>query len=177
MKLNQLASISLVIGLLATVADPRQSKKAPLREQVSFGLEQAVDRPVPVPDEVLIILKTDPDVITSGCLDRSQLSGKTSLFEASQVHLSGPEEVGLLVKAKNACLFGANIGPFWIFRKTSQRYELLLSVSALGIEILPGKTNGFRDVSAGAMAGGKVVYVLYKFDGHKYNESGSKVGE
>ena len=98
-----------------------------------------------------------------------------SWFEASQIHLDGPEEIDVLVKAKNACLFGANIGPFWIFRKTQRGYELVLNVSALGVELLPSRTSGHKDVSAGAVAGGKSVIVFYKFDGHRYQESGNKV--
>ena len=54
-----------------------------------------------------------------------------SWFEAAQIHLDGPEAIDLLVKAKDGCLFGANIGPFWIFRKTQHGYELLLRRNAL----------------------------------------------
>jgi hypothetical protein len=78
-----------------------------------------------------------------------------------------------MVKAKDGCLFGANIGPFWVFRNTGKRYELVLSVSALAVEVLGAKSNGYRDILAGAVASGQSVSVLYKFDGHRYQETES----
>lgn len=158
-------------------AESRQAKKPPSQEQIRFGLEESINRPVPIPDGVLAALKIDSEVRTSRCVDDDQPSPRISAswFEASQIHLDGPEEIDVLVKAKNACLFGANIGPFWIFRKTQRGYELVLNVSALGVELLPSRTSGHKDVSAGAVAGGKSVIVFYKFDGHRYQESGNKV--
>src|SRR5208282_1683510 len=150
----------------------------PPQEQMRFGLEESVTQPVAIPDAVLAILRTDSVVITSRCGDgQPAFNISASWFEAAQVHLNGPEEIGLLVKAKDGCLFGANIGPFWVFRKTQHGYELLLDVDALGVELLPSRTQGHKDISAGAVAGGKAVSVFYKFDGRKYQESGSKVEE
>ncbi len=115
----------------------------------------------------------------SRCVVKDQTADKISAswFEASKIHLGGPKEVNLLVKAKDGCLFGANIGPFWIFRRTPQGYELLLAVSALGVRLLPHTTNGHKDIAAGAVAGGKFVSAFYKFDGHRYVEAGNKVDE
>jgi len=80
-----------------------------------FGLEESVIQPVPIPDAILAMLRSDSEVRTSRCVDEGQTSPdiSASWFEASQIHLDGPEEIDLLVKAKDGCLFGANIGPFW----------------------------------------------------------------
>jgi hypothetical protein len=178
MRKNCLAALILTPGFLTTISESQQTKLPPPHEQVRFGLEEPVIRTVPVPNAVLGILKTDSVVSTSGCVDQGQSSPdkiSASWFEASEIHLSRPSEVDLLVKAKDGCLFGANIGPFWIFKNAPEGYELLLQVNVLAVELLRNKTNGYRNVSAGAVAGGKAVFVLYKFDGRKYRESGSSV--
>jgi hypothetical protein len=169
----------IIAALLAPRAESQQTKKRPSQKQTRFGLEESVIQPVPIPDAVLSMLSADSEVRTSGCIDQGQPNPKISAswFEASHIHLDGPEEVDLLVKAKNGCLFGANIGPFWIFKKTQYGYELVLNVSALGVELLPSRTNGHKDVSAGAVAGGKAVSIFYKFDGRRYQESGNRVEE
>lgn len=179
MKCMRSAIFLIVAASLAPGAESQQTKKRPSKEQTRFGLEQSVVQPVPIPDGVLAMLGTDSEVRTSRCVDQGHQSPDiaASWFEAAQIHLDGPEEIDLLVKAKDGCLFGANIGPFWIFRKTQHGYELLLDVSALGVELLPSQTNGHKDVSAGAVAGGKAAFVFYKFDGRRYQESGSKAEE
>lgn len=171
----------LTARVSGTVVVPPSGTGEPLyppQEQARFGLEEPVSQPAPIPDAVLAILKTDSVVLTSGCGDGQPASIiSASWFEAAQVHLDGPEEIALLVKAKDGCLFGANIGPFWVFRKTQNGYELVFDISALGVELLPSRTRGHKDISAGAVAGGRVVSVFFKFDGRKYQESGSKVEE
>lgn len=176
---HQLAVPLVIAALLPHGAESQQAKKHPSKEQIRFGLEESVSHPVPIPDVVLAALKTDSEVRASRCVDEVQPSPaiSASWFEGSQIHLDGPGEIDLLVKAKNGCLLGANIGPFWIFRKTQLGYELVLNVSALGLELLPSRTKGHKDVSAGAAAGGEAVTVIYKFNGRRYKESGNKVEE
>jgi hypothetical protein len=165
--------------LMTGAAKPQQGNKSIPSEQTRFGLEESVVHPVPVPSKVVAILKDDAEVRSRGCRDQAESANQVSAswFEASQIHLDGSGEVHLLVKAKNGCLFGANIGPFWIFRNTPQGYQLVLNVSALGVELLRSRTNGYRDVSAGAVAGGKAVSVIFKFDGRKYLEARTKTEE
>jgi hypothetical protein len=179
MKCVLSAVLLIIAALLARGAESQQTEKRPSQEQMRFGLEESVNQPVPIPDAVLAMLRTDSEVRTSRCVDQGQPSPdiSASWFEASQIHLDGPEEIDLLVKAKDGCLFGANIGPFWIFKKTQHGYELLLDVSALGLELLPSRTNGHKDVSVGAVAGGKAVSAFHKFDGRRYQESENKVEE
>ena len=179
MRWKRVGCVVVVFGLLVTAAKSNQARKNVSQEQTNFGLEEDITRPVSIPKAVLSILMDDSEVRTSRCVVNDQTADKISAswFEASQIHLDGPKEVDLLVKAKDGCLFGANIGPFWIFRKTQQTYESLLAVSALDVELLPRTTNGHKDISAGAVAGGKFVSVFYQFDGHRYVEAGSKVDE
>lgn len=172
-------TLALIGALVTITTEPQQTKKSTAPEQLRFGLEELVRHPVPLPQAVLKILRDDGEVRSSRCVSEDDQGHaiSTSWFEASQIHLDGPDEVDLLVKAKDGCLFGANIGPFWIFRNTSQGYKLVLTVSALSVDILRNKTNGLRDVSAGAVAGGQAVSVSFKFDGQKYKQSATKTEE
>jgi hypothetical protein len=154
-------------------------RKSNLREQFHFDLEGPVVVPATIPDGVLLVLRTDPTVLSSVCPKPTQLSDHAFalLFEASSIHLNGSERLDLIVKAHDPCLFGANIGPFWVFRKVPDGYKLVLSVSALGMEVLENKSHNYRDLKVGAIAAGKVVNVTYKFNGNNYKEAGSKVEE
>ncbi|HKM66986.1 MAG TPA: hypothetical protein VJX70_07465 [Candidatus Acidoferrum sp.] len=164
---------------MTITTEPQQTKKSTAYEQTRFDLEVVVRHPVPLPQAVLKILRHDGEVRSSRCVseDDQAQAISASWFEASQIHLDGPDEVDLLAKGKDGCLFGANMGPFWIFRNTPQEYKLVLTVSALGVDILRNKTNGLRDVSAVAVAGGKWVSVSFKFDGQKYQQSETKTEE
>ena len=171
--------ISLLVSVPAIVALAQTPKQTKSFEQSHFDLEQAVTRPAGLPGSVLQTLRQDPTVLSSSCPRHDEPSDQmlASLFEASRLHLAGPGEIDLIVKAKDACLFGANIGPFWVFRNTPQGYKLVLSISALGIQVLPSRSHNCRDILAGAVAAGKAVNVTYKFDGKSYREFSTKVEE
>jgi hypothetical protein len=89
-------------------------------------------------------------------------------FRVGEVHLHSRTEGDLVVIGTDGFL-GVNIDPFWILRKNPTGYDLVLDTVALGVRILEAKTNGLRDIEAGAMIG--VAYVgtnHFKFDGHGY---------
>lgn len=95
-----------------------------------------------------------------------------SWFAASEVTLRRDEPQGLVVKAEKGCL-GANIDPFWVFRRTSDGYDLVLSESALYLKVLNTRTNDYRDIELSAVveAGKYVVYLKYKFRNGMYRLS------
>src|SRR5258708_12910473 len=99
------------------------------------------------------------------------LAGVGETDEVGKVHHFGKADSG------NGCLYGANIGPFWVVRKTPRGYQMLLSVSTLGLSVLRSRTNGYRDVSAGAIVSGKAVFVIYKFSGRRYRRFKTRVEE
>lgn len=74
----------------------------------------------------------------------------------------------LVVQPVNPKLFGANIGPFWVFRNTPHGYELLLVVDALELEILRTKSNGLRDIRTTRVTAREVLQTNYEYDGKKY---------
>lgn len=111
-----------------------------------FQLEAPFERSVALPADVLNVLRAD-ELNQQGfqtCPNRGRLREiPAKWFVASQVTL---RDEYTLVKADNACLWGADIGPFWVFRQTSNGYELVVTDRALGLELLPTRTNGYRDI-------------------------------
>jgi hypothetical protein len=160
--------IAVLVFGLECESDAQTRRETVHHEQVRFALEEAVDSPVPIPDDVLNVLRRESEISTCALGSGSRDAIPSTWFEAARIHLDGPRESDLIVKAKNACLWGPNIGPFWVFRKTPSGHTLVLSTTALGIQVLDSKTNGFRDIKAGAIATLKPTYVMYRFDGHSY---------
>lgn len=163
----------ILLSVFASDAGAQTKPKANRAEQTRFGLEEPINHPVPIPEGVLKILRQDSDISACDLEPNSRDSIPSTWYEASQIHLDGPNQIDFIVKAKNACLWGANIGPFWVFRGTSNGHSLVLSTAALGLRVLNTKTNGLRDVEAGAVVSLKPSFVTYRFDGQRYQQSES----
>jgi hypothetical protein len=139
--------------------------------QTLFQLEEKFAHPAPLPASVLETLQTDTSnqQLFESCPTRgSQHAIPSSWFVAAEVDLKHGESRGLVVRAENGCLWGANIGPFWVFRHTDLGYEVVLDASALGLELLDTRTNGFRDLRLSSASGGEVHSTVFKFSGGKY---------
>jgi hypothetical protein len=157
---------SMCLALLSA----QNAKPVVPNQRMLFNLEVAIEAPVAIPEDVLKILRLSREVKTSRCVAEESNFGDFSgaWFEAAKVHLYSSDDSSLLVKAKNGCLMGANIGPFWIFQKSSKGHELLLTVNALAVEVLGTSTMGYRDIRATAVAGGEARSVFYKYNGKVY---------
>jgi hypothetical protein len=87
---------------------------------------------------------------------------------APKIDLNADGVPDIVVKPVEPRLFGANIIPFWVFRNTGRSYRLALHTYALGLEILPKRTKGFRDIRASSATAVDVLTTTYKFDGKAY---------
>jgi hypothetical protein len=140
MKLRISIAVALMLWLIPGVCKPSTQQ-----QQTTFGLEgPRPARPVEVPDAVLNLLKQDDHV--ARCGPDAVVAKKW--FTASEINLDADNSRDLVVLPVEGCLFGANIGPFWVFRQTTEGYELALVVDALGIEFLNTRSSGFRDIPA-----------------------------
>jgi hypothetical protein len=151
------------------IAQEQQQKQGkPRDEQLHFGAEEAIRNPTSVSEEVLQILRRDERNQT--CLAANELPSDipASWFVASEVSLNRDGLTDLVVTAANPCLFGANINPFWIFHGTPRGQQLVLSVSALSLEVLDTRTKGFRDIRASAATATEVLITVYSFNGGEY---------
>src|SRR3569833_2327804 len=150
-----------------------QNPSAAANSQTLFQLEQKFTNPAPLPAPVLKTLQMDPSnhELFESCPTRgSQHAIPSSWFVASEVELKRGESTGIVVKAENGCLWGANVGPFWVFRHSDTGYRLVLAASALGLELLDTRTNGYCDIRLLSATGSKVHSAIFKFAAGEYRE-------
>ena len=155
--------IALVVGE-ASAQTRRRSQEA----QSRFGAEVAIRRPVEIPNDVLSILREDKRNQTCLKDGQSPTNITSSWFVGSRIYLNNDSGSALVVTARNTCLYGVNLVPFWVFRNEPQGHELVLRVSALGLDVLNTKTNNYRDIRASAATARSVHTAIFKFDGKEY---------
>ena len=149
---------------------PQRLNQAGRVEQTIFGVEEEIERPVSIPEDVLQLLRQDQRNQRYLAQGQSLQDIPASWFIASQVHLHDGDSQDLIVMAANPRLFGANIVPFWVFRNTPLGHQLVLSITTLGLEVLRSKTTGYRDIRATAATAKEVLTTDYVFDGTRYRE-------
>src|SRR5713226_4205912 len=112
--------IALAVGEASAQASRRSQK-----EQSHFGAEVAIKKVTEIPTDVLSILrevKRNQTCLRDG---ESSTNITSSWFVGSRIHLNGDGDADLVVTARNECLLGANVVPFWVFRKTNHGHELV----------------------------------------------------
>jgi hypothetical protein len=117
-------------------------------EQTDFSAEESgVRRPVAIPPDVFTLLKHDKmvqDALRDGNIDSESLPAKW--FSASAIHLSNSRAVDLIVVGEPP-LAGTNVVTFWVFRKSSRGYELVLTSGAHNLRVRNHRTKGYRDLA------------------------------
>ncbi len=138
-------------------------------EQTHFSAEDAsVKNPVPVPTDVLALLKKDKlvhDVLENENVPEERLPA--SWFSASKIHLSNGSLADLIVRAEPP-LAGGSTDFFWVFRNTGNGYELVLSAPAHDLQIQTHRSNRCRDIEMLAETASTFHSVVYRFDGKRY---------
>src|ERR1700759_1769567 len=147
-------SLPILLILLAVPASTRGG------QQAHFGVEERITRPAKIPDPVFRMLKDDEQV--RECARAKQTEVPRSWFEASAIDLNGDGRPDFVVKAENTCLIGANVAPFWVFRGTRTGYELALKAHSLGLDVLPERTHGYRDIKVEAASAREIFGSHYK---------------
>jgi hypothetical protein len=163
-------------------------------EQTDFSAEldyYPIQRPVNLSRAALSALSKDE--LVASCLENNNLRLEelpANWFIASEIHLAGSNERDLVVTANEygpepaagelppyGCLTGASTTHFWVLRKTSGGFSLVLSQMALGLTVLHGRTNGLRDIQVGANIGASYYSTIdYRFDGHSYEIAARSFG-
>jgi hypothetical protein len=89
-------------------------------------------------------------------------------FSAAPVELNGDRTPEFIVYPPTL-MDGNSSGPRWVYRRTANGYEQLLSTGAMMVELLRTSTKGYRDLvsSGGGNAMGYFKNV-FKFNGRKY---------
>ncbi len=155
----------VILGTTAMPQTPSLAQKQ-LNPQTSFGLDSPMTRIVRVPPAVLHQLADHHDV-------REFLDGRSGsaaevpgAFEAGPAHINTDGAEDLVVR--NSRLNGANIGPFWLFTRTAQGYELVFFARSLGISILKPVASGYHDLKASSATAVALSETRYRFDGRAY---------
>ncbi len=147
----------------------------PNQEQTEFSAEDAgVKHPVPVPDEVLSILRRDDRVkneLESADIAPEELPN--SWFSASEIALGGPGEKDLIVVAEGP-LVGANVDTFWVFIHRDKAYALVFTIPVHDLVVKKSRTNGYRNLDVMAATAVTVTTASFRFDGHQYQRFSAK---
>ena len=151
---RQVIAAFLIITTLAfqvAIGQVRRARQP--REQVSFGAESLVERPVPLPPDVLRQLTRFDNRRVEEC--QQSLSRRPSIrdhFAASEINLNNDSRRDLVVKAESTCFGGAHTRVFWVFLNVGQgrrsRYNLVFYTQTDFIKVLNTSRNGFRDIEA-----------------------------
>jgi hypothetical protein len=163
----------LLRNLRATRSQDVPANKTRERKQTRFGAEQPVRQVASIPAGVLKLLQADERNWTCLSTTPTQKEIPASWFVASFVKLSNDHDAELLVTSNNSCLNGANVAPFWIFRKQGARYELILKATGLVLDLLDTRTNHYRDIRLTSLSANMEYISLYKFNGNSYAKSSS----
>lgn len=116
------------------------------------------------PKELLDILdKEDRDcVVTNGGLSKS--------VHVQPIQLAPDNSRQILVRGSGLCLCGAQNCLFWIYRKTGNRYELLLKgTGSTKVRAGQKSAKGYREIISESHASAmETILRTYRYDGSEY---------
>ncbi len=161
----------LAAGLLVFHVTAQRPTEKFSHPPISFSAEdEHFPNEVPLPDCVRLLLATDRQVIYR--LNYANLSPDqlpTNWFTASELDI-GWSKGRLLVVMGADGMRGANINPFWVFRRSASSCDLLLTVGAHDVELLNTKTDGLPDIRIDAATAARYSENWFNFDGQTYRE-------
>ncbi len=100
-----------------------------------------------------------------------QNGGLSKTVTARPIHLAADGSQQILIKGSGVCLCGAQNCYFWIYRKTGEKYELLLTgTGATKVRAGPRRSaHGYRDViSESHASANETIIRTYRYDGSEY---------
>lgn len=104
-----------------------------------------------------------------------ECSGKSDVaaLRAEQLDLSGNGKVELAVQGADDCMCGATGNcAFWIMRKSSHGYEVLLDTDLTQtFSVEDTRSHGYKDLFTASSGAVTQDIRRYRFDGHKYKLS------
>ena len=150
-------------------------------QQTRFGVEEAFQRPVSLPAGALQSLRAGKasDDILQDCAQKEGIQVRdipASWFVASEIELHRGLSSGLVVRGEHGCLLGAHITQFWVLANSGAEYRVVFSGRADGLDVLPTRTNGFRDLQLVFVMdhGASIQYVKFRYSASTYQVSGRR---
>jgi hypothetical protein len=163
----------LLAAIIITLASPAFAQRQV--EQIIFGSETPVQKPIALPKDVLTKLVEASGDTLKRCMEADGVGARElpKYFAASAININSDNERDVFVQAgERFCFQGAHNTHFWIFGKLGLRldpgYELLFSIQADFLEILKTSTNGYRDIRSDSHTAVELYSTIWRFDGSKY---------
>ncbi len=145
------------------------------KHRTFFYGEDKLKNPVQIPNSVLRILKQDKWV--QRCfIPNAQPDFSGDWFEATNINLNNDKFPDILVKGKKDgtnCLNG-NADSFWVFIKKQNRYDLVLYVYTITVNIDKRKSKEFFNISTSRSTANATLLTTYTFNGKHYVERRKK---
>jgi hypothetical protein len=163
-----------ILLLASPVVAIQRKSRVRAERQDTFGSEVTVERPVPVPVEILGRLIRDNVEELKSCLETDGLSEADlhQYFVASALHLNGDGRLDLLVQPDKYCLQGAHNTGFWIFTSSGKAagggYKLAFSTRSDLLEVLRASSHGYRHIRTSGHTAIYMFSTTWRYDGRRY---------
>src|SRR5437899_11433444 len=159
----------LLAALLGLIVIAMQGQKDhSTREQTAFSEQYPILHPIPLPPKVLtLLLKTEEGKQGLERATDSEKKEPTQLFRAARVHLRAPEESDLVIKGTGA-MSGADNDWFWIVLSAQKNPRIALFAGGSLLEVMPSRTNGYRDIRSDWSNPNGTQPRIYRFNGDRY---------
>lgn len=163
--LTPLLFASVFLAGMALIVQGQEAH--PSSEQTLFS-NTSFQRPVTLSPEALrALLASHPAKETLDTLDDSAKANPSQLFQASEIHLSRPDQVDLVVLGMGR-MRGVENSWFWVIRSARKDPEVILFGGGDSLEVLATKTSGYRDIRIVWMSSLETETTTYHFDGNIY---------
>jgi len=159
----------LVLSVVAVGISVAQDKKAhATHEQTRFVEGDPLQQAVGLSANVLkVLLETEEGKQGLAFANDSQQKNAARLFQAREIHLSGPDEVDLIVVGIPP-MTGADNGWFWLVRSANKNPQVVLFSGGNTLELMGSKTLGYRDIRSVFSTASETRKAIYHFDGKQY---------
>ena len=168
MKLRK--TVFFVVAALAgfvSITRGQEAHPAPAQKLFSPG-DSPIRHPVTLsPGVIRLVLASQPAKETFALLSDSERANPSQLFQAGEVHLSGPDEVDLVVIGLGH-MKGADANWFWVVRSARKDPQVILFTGGDSLELLDNKTHGLSDVRSAWSSSFETEATTYQFDGAIY---------
>ncbi len=140
--------------------------QTPPPEQRLFS--DSVQHPVGLSPGVLkVLLASHPAKETFETMNDSEKHDPSQFFQAAEVHLSGPDEVDLVVIGLGR-MRGSENRWFWVVRSARKNPEAILFSGGDSLEVTDRKTHGYDDIRVVWMSSLETETTVYQFNGAVY---------
>jgi hypothetical protein len=177
MMIIQKAAVAVLVVLITCAANTAEGKGSQPSSQSHFSAEDAgVKEPVPIPEDVLAVLRTD-EMVRAAMANENISTGTIppSWLSASAIHLSTPEKLDLVVMAEGP-LHGSNVTRFWVFCANAHGNRLALTAPAHDLIVKGTGWKGHRNIELTSITATQISTVLFRFDGERYKEAKAESG-